>query len=69
MVRSSVGLHSRDKLEACFEKNRRIQKVHDSAVISGTSGVCWTQMVVSLGGRKPKPRPLPMLLGHHVLHW
>ena len=26
-----------------------------SAVIPGISGVCWTRMVVSLGGRKLKP--------------
>ena len=39
------------------------------AVLPGTSGACWMLMVVSLGGRKLKPRPSPMLLGHHVLHW
>ena len=44
----------------------RIWKV---PVIPGTSGVCWTRMVVSLGGRKLKLWPSLMLPGHHVLHW
>ena len=56
-------------IRVVIEKNGRTQKVPQSAVIPGTSGACWMLMVVSLGGRKPKPRPLPMLLGHYVLHW
>ena len=68
MVRSIVGLHSWVWFRGMLWKTR-IWKVPHSAVIPGISGVCWTRMVVSLGGRKLKPWPSPMLLGHHVLHW
>ena len=47
----------------------RSRKYTSSAVIPGISGACWTRMVASLGGRKLKPQPSPILLGHHVLHW
>ena len=77
-----LSLHSssRNGMEQCRTSllgliwSHALKKQEDTestlwAVISGTSGVCWTQMVVSLGGRKLKPRPSLMLLGHHVLHW
>ena len=70
VVSTSVGLHSRNKCKRhALKKKQEDTESTSSAVIPGTSGACWMLMVVSLGGRKPKPRPSPMLLGHHVLHW
>ena len=68
VVSTSVGLYSQNKLEACFEKQEDTEST-SWAVLPGTSGACWMLMVVSLGGRKLKPRPSLMLLGHHVPHW
>ena len=59
VVSSSVGLHSRDKLEACFEKNRRIQKVHHGQCfqVPGELAGCWWSFPSEAGSR------------NHDLYW